>query len=441
MSSTAQLPLRSALQSAACSVLAAPVRGLYALIQSTPTLFLLCLLAMLFRPPDFQFYSVDRMAFAVLAFIVLLQVVTERGAFQLTGSVSWAMLALLILATCSILTQPYDRQAWCLIAAKFIVPYLLFHLSAFVFNNPSTWEKIELFSLLVLGYLIFTAIAFLTDTKWLIFPRFILDETLGIHADRARGPFLQAVANGVTLNILGLIAIDSYQRGRLRGAWAFLMLTTLPLAIIATMTRAVWISFFASVAFLCYRSNSGRLRRACFSIAICAIALLAVAVTSERVGATLGDRAEESGPVELRLGVYEAGWNMFLEHPVFGWGLNQMPSELARRVSDRNVAALWAHNSYLEVLTEHGIVGFTLYAWLLIGIFRLPRRRPHNSQTGPRGTGEPFRRIWPIVVFVYLFNAFFVVMNYQFVNALFFTLAGIIEAENQGAKRMLRRQS
>ena len=41
---------------------------------------------------------------------------------------------------------------------------------------------------------IFTAVAFLLDARSLIFPRFILDESLGIHVDRARGPFLQAVA-------------------------------------------------------------------------------------------------------------------------------------------------------------------------------------------------------------------------------------------------------
>ena len=37
-------------------------------------------------------------------------------------------------------------------------------------------------------------------------------------ADRARGPFLQAVANGVSLNLLGLVALDSFRRRRLRSA-------------------------------------------------------------------------------------------------------------------------------------------------------------------------------------------------------------------------------
>ena len=69
----------------------------------------------------------------------------------------------------------------------------------------------------MLGYLSVIALLFLFGEKSLILPPFILDENLGIHADRARGPFLQAVANGVTLNLLGLVALDSYRRRRLRG--------------------------------------------------------------------------------------------------------------------------------------------------------------------------------------------------------------------------------
>ena len=44
-----------------------------------------------------------------------------------------------------------------------------------------------------------------------------MDESLGYHADRARGPLLQAVANGVSLNLLGVLALHALLRGRIRG--------------------------------------------------------------------------------------------------------------------------------------------------------------------------------------------------------------------------------
>ena len=70
----------------------------------------------------------------------------------------------------------------------------------------------EIFVILALAYLAFIAVAFLVDARSLIFPRFILDESIGFHADRARGPFLQAVANGVSLNILGILVLALSQK-------------------------------------------------------------------------------------------------------------------------------------------------------------------------------------------------------------------------------------
>ncbi|HLB86577.1 MAG TPA: hypothetical protein VJK29_02890 [Terriglobales bacterium] len=55
--------------------------------------------------------------------------------------------------------------------------------------------------------------------------------------------------------------------------------------------------------------------------------------------------------------------------------------------------------------------------------------------TSPAGTflDEQFRSLWPVLVAVYLLNASFVVMNYQFVNGLLFTLAGMLAAQNRRA--------
>ena len=89
------------------------------------------------------------------------------------------------------------------------------------------------------------AIAFLVGAKWLIFPRFILDEGLGYHVDRARGPLLQAVANGVSLNMLGVLALHAFLRRRIRGIRA-----------------AVLLASIAAAAFIIYRhkANIGRIR-------------------------------------------------------------------------------------------------------------------------------------------------------------------------------------
>lgn len=438
MNSNCHIPLRSSGQQALCEVTIIAVRPLQTLLAAPCLLFLITLVIVLFRPPDLQFYALDRIAFLLLVSIVLLRAFLLRQPLPIVPSITLPMLLLLALALSSAISQSFDFQTWSLIAAKFIVPYTLFHVSMLVFADDQALRRFEIFSLLVLAYLCFIAIAFLVGAKALIFPRFILDESLGIHADRARGPFLQAVPNGVTLNMLGLIALDSFRRRRLRGFWALLLLLSLPLAILATMTRAVWISFAASILILVFRTASQRLRRACLSLVAAGVIGLGVVLCSASMQDSLQDRATERGPVEIRIGVYKAGWQMFLERPISGWGINQMPAELANRMTDYHLKAFWVHNTYLEILVEHGISGLALYAVIVVGLFRIGRKAPGSHPPSGTFLDDEFRKIWPLLVSVYLLNASFVVMNYQFVNGLLFTLAGMLAGQNQ---RRIRSES
>ena len=230
------------------------------------------------------------------------------------------MLALVLLAFFGACSQPSDAETWSLFAAKWLVPFTLYHLAAYIFDDERSLLRFEKFSLIVLVYLSLTAIFFMVDAKDLIFPRYILDESLGYHADRARGPFLQAVANGVTLNLLGLIALNSYRRKRLHGMTALLILVALPLAIVATKTRAVWLSFALSVLVLLFFSPSRRLRRACLCFVIAGSIGLAAVVTFADHNTPLGERLEERGPVMFRMAVYQAGWEMFLREAAYWMG-------------------------------------------------------------------------------------------------------------------------
>ncbi len=150
---------------------------------------------------------------------------------------------------------------------------------------------------------------------------------------------------------------------------------------------------------------------------------------------TINERLEERGPVEFRMAVYEAGWEMFLERPLTGWGADAMQSELTRRISDFHQEAFYFHNTYLEIVVEHGLLGLALYAWVVIGLFLVgQRRRPHVASPDGTFLDDGFRSLWPVMIGVYLLHASFVVMNYQFVNGLLFTLAGMLAAQNRRAE-------
>ena len=61
-------------------------------------LFMATLAAMLFRPPDVRLYELDRIAFALLVFVVLLRALIKRQPLRMSGAVKWPMLGMLALA-------------------------------------------------------------------------------------------------------------------------------------------------------------------------------------------------------------------------------------------------------------------------------------------------------------------------------------------------------
>jgi putative inorganic carbon (hco3(-)) transporter len=334
------------------------------------------------------------------------------------------------LALGGMVTHSFEASTWSVLAAKYFVPFAMFWMASLVFQDAQSLRWLERFLFLGLAYLSFVAIAQLVGAHSLVLPPFILDESIGIHADRARGPFLQAAANGVTINMLGLLAMDSYRRKRLRGVTGFVLLAALPLAIVATKTRAVWLSFAISMVWLLSRMSDRRLRRTFVVVGITgAVGILSVVAFSRGYGG-LRDRLQENSPVEFRMAAYRAGWEMFWERPVLGWGTQELQSELAHRINGFQGDSFAVHNTYLDVLLEQGAVGLGLYAWLMVALFRLGRRRAGDSET----VIASIRSMWPLVLGVYFVNGIFVVMSYQFVNGLLFTWAGILAAQSATAR-------
>jgi len=439
MSVTHSIPPGAFPREAGSWSLATLLRPLHLLMSFPALLFLAMLTAMLFRPPDMKLYSLDRIAFAVLVFVVVLRALVLRQPLRLARPVALPTFALVVLAVAGALNQPYNSETWSVVAAKWIVPFTLYLLAGLVFETEASLRALEVFSLVVLAYLSVIAILFLSGEKSLIFPPFILDESLGIHADRARGPFLQDVANGVTLNLLGLVALDSYRRRRLRGIVALLFLIALPLAILATKTRAVWISFALSVGALLFMSPNFRVRRACLYLVLAASFGSLCALTFQDVNQSIIDRLQERSPVEFRMAMYRAGWDMFRDKPLLGWGAGQVQADLEKRISDFHQSEFYFHNTFLEIGVEFGALGLLLYSWVIVDLFRVGRPPP-ASTASPRlhFLDGGFRCLWPVMLAVYLLNACFVVMNYQFVNGMLFTFAGILAAQNRASATEVR---
>src|SRR5260370_24954479 len=102
----------------------------------------------------------------------------------------------------------------------------------------------------------------------------------------------------------------------MRGVKGAVLLPSLPVAILATMTRAVWLSFAGSMVALLFlpknHLSKNSLLRAGAALVLIAGAGMVVVLSSPDLAGTLSDRLEERGPVDYREAVYAGGWQMFL---------------------------------------------------------------------------------------------------------------------------------
>jgi hypothetical protein len=87
------------------------------------------------------------------------------------------------------------------------------------------------------------------------------------------------------------------------------------------------------------------------------------------------------------------------------------------------------------LLAEQGAGGLALYLWLMWELWRLGRGAvPLAEKEG--FLNQHFHRLWPVLLAVYWVNAAVVVMSYQFVNGLLFTMAGMLAAQQRRAAKL-----
>ena len=109
-------------------------------------------------------------------------------------------------------------------------------------------------------------------------------------------------------------------------------------------------------------------------VGVCALVLpLAVFLGKGQVLGQLGDLGHD-----IRLDINKDCLRMFLQRPIWGWGLGTFPTVYPRyRSFYTNLFINEAHNDYAQLLVETGLLGFGLMLWFLIRLFQkgLPTSR------------------------------------------------------------------
>jgi O-antigen ligase len=90
-----------------------------------------------------------------------------------------------------------------------------------------------------------------------------------------------------------------------------------------------------------------------------------------------GAHADISG--DMRFQINRDGLHMFSQRPVLGWGLGCFPVAYPQfRTFYTNFFVNQAHDDYLQLLVEMGLLGFGVVVWYLVVLFRRAGRKIRN---------------------------------------------------------------
>lgn len=321
-----------------------------------------------------------------------------------------------------------------------VVPYLLFALAPAVYATPES-RRFLARAFTVFGlYLALTAIAQMVGAHALVWPGYILDPSIGLHADRARGPYVEGVANGLMLTVSAALAgltgvADPSPRWRALG-WIVVLLGAL--GVVLTLTRAVWVAAFCAGVAVCVAVR--RLRRRAVVGALGLGAVLAVAWLSvPGFFEAASERGADRWPVWDRLNTNWAAVRMVVDNPVTGVGWHQSGERMAEYVRQgasypvtSASVGLEVHNVYLSRFAELGILGGALWCAAFAAAVVFPLlRRPELGEL------EPWRGALLVTATVWAVAAMFGPLPYPQPTAVLWTLAGIVLTPYLAAARVV----
>jgi O-antigen ligase len=227
-------------------------------------------------------------------------------------------------------------------------------------------------------YLSLTAFLEIGKMWTLVFPKFIADPELGIHFGRARGPMLQSVRLGICLLAcwLPLIVFAIWLDPRSKARWV-LGLATFPLfagGVFFTYTRSIWIGLVFIAAMIVLLCLQGRTRRFFLTTGFLGSILVLSVFGSSLIAFKREYSAQETRESTLMRGAFAyVSIQMIKERPIAGFGFNQFNAANREFLSDRStdmrleaIRGYVHHNSFLSLLVDLGIVGFSLYSLLLV---------------------------------------------------------------------------
>jgi O-antigen ligase len=224
------------------------------------------------------------------------------------------------------------------------------------------------------------------DPEWLMLGRRQVLQFIG----RSSGPF--GIPNSLAALLLLLLpsalAVGlGREVARVHRVVALALAAVFALGLLLTISRGAWLGLgLALVAWPVLAGRWGLLRRLAVAAGVLAV-MVAVTVTLYELAPGIRTRIDqmvEDGGERTRPIMWRIGWAIFRDHPVTGGGAGSY-NVLLEQFRPENFPddAQWAHNDYLNTLSDYGVAGFVLLFGAMAAIAWRCWRVRRDEDSGP----------------------------------------------------------
>ena len=225
-------------------------------------------------------------------------------------------------------------------------------------------------------YLVLTAIFEHFRLDALVWPKYILDASVGVQVGRARGPFATSVTLGqwLIVTFMSTSLLIQFAKALLRFFLLYLLVPFTVLAIYFTDQRSVWLGFTAVLAITIV--FGGKLRAQSLHVVLLILLTFFLGIGSKFSIYTNTLFSRRQSTVDYRLANYRTAFKMGMSNLITGVGYGNFvheweayydPAEaefVSGGLADGN------HNTYLGLFAETGIFGSLLYVSLFLCLIR-----------------------------------------------------------------------
>lgn len=369
----------------------------------------------------------DRVAFALLVLSV------ASGSALRTAHKKWDAIyglltfqILLALTSGIVVGSLFTKYGAIALLDRIVVPSLCFMIAPACFRSAADRKVLTRFLVVIAIYLGLTSIFQVLGPQALVFPRYILDPSVGILPDRARGPFAEAAANGLVMTIATCACLMALSQEVLR-RWRILAglgAVACSIGVLLTYTRSAWLAFIFASFVWCILQREYRkfLLPSALALAAGIYALQLV----PGVGDVLAARLTTSRSIDDRVITNDTALRLFVDSPLTGIGWARFLPSVVDNVRQLDLVPLTnvnieVHNVLLSRLAELGFFGGA--AWVAILILG-----PLRAVTSRAATGDliGFRYLLAGSVVAYVYVALLTPLPYPFPSNLLFALGAIV---------------